>query len=98
MAQHAVSTDLGRGGHSRNDSTTRVALLPTDILRQAPLDQALLVHGTLPPAHLHARPYYRDRRLRAMAAGAGPGVAGVGAARRSWRMRSRPRPARRRGL
>ena len=67
VAQHAVSTDLGRGGHSRNDSTARVALLPTDILRRAPLDQALLVHGTLPPAHLHARPYYRDRRLRALA-------------------------------
>jgi type IV secretion system protein VirD4 len=29
VAQHAVSTDLGRGGHSRNDSTTRVRLLPT---------------------------------------------------------------------
>ncbi len=67
VAQHAVSTDLARGGHSRNDSTTRVRLLPTDILRQAPLDQALLVHGTLPPAHLHARPWYRDRRLRALA-------------------------------
>jgi type IV secretion system protein VirD4 len=48
-----------------------VRLLPTDILRQAPLDQALLVHGTLLPAHLHARPYYRDRRLRALA-GTGP--------------------------
>jgi hypothetical protein len=40
VAQHAVSNDLGRGGHGRNDSTTRVRLLPTDILRQAPLDQA----------------------------------------------------------
>lgn len=81
VAQHAVSTDLARGGHSRNDSTTRLRLLPTDILRQAPLDQALLVHGTLPPAHLHARPYYRDRRLRALA--------GIGRPRRRGR---RPRP------
>jgi hypothetical protein len=24
---------------------------------------ALLVHGTLPPAHIRTRPYYRDRRL-----------------------------------
>jgi hypothetical protein len=38
------------------------------VLRQAPLDQALLVHGTLPPAHLHARPYYGERRLRRLAA------------------------------
>jgi type IV secretion system protein VirD4 len=68
VAQHSVSTDLGGGRHSRNDSTTRVPLVPTDVLRQAPLDQALLVHGTLPPAHLHARPYYGERRLRRLAA------------------------------
>jgi type IV secretion system protein VirD4 len=70
VAQHAVSTDLARGGHSRNDTTTRLRLLPTDLLRMAPLDQGLLVHGTLPAAHLHTRPYYRERRLRALA-GAG---------------------------
>jgi type IV secretion system protein VirD4 len=58
VAQRSVSTDLGRGRRSRSDSTTRVPLVPTDVLRQAPLDQALLIHGTLPPAHLHARPYY----------------------------------------
>jgi type IV secretion system protein VirD4 len=68
VAQHSVSTDLGGGRHSRSDSTTRVPLVPTDVLRQAPLDQALLVHGTLPPAHLHARPYYGERRLRRLAA------------------------------
>jgi type IV secretion system protein VirD4 len=71
VPQHALSTDMARGGHSRNDSTTRVPLVPTDVLRQAPLDQGLLVHGTLPPAHLHARPYYAERRLRALAAGRG---------------------------
>jgi type IV secretion system protein VirD4 len=79
VRQHAVSTDLVRGGHSVNESTTRVRLLPTDMLRQAPPNQALLVHGTLPPAHLHARPYYESRRLRALA--------GI-------RRRRRPRPAR----
>lgn len=69
VRQQAVSTDVARGGHSVNESTTRVRLLPTDILRQAPPGDALLVHGTLPPAHLHARPYYRNRRLRALAEG-----------------------------
>jgi hypothetical protein len=29
---------------------------------------ALLVHGTLPPAHIRARPYHRDRRLAVRAA------------------------------
>jgi type IV secretion system protein VirD4 len=67
VRQHAVSTDMARGGRSLNESTTRVRLLPSDILRQAPPGDALLIHGTLPPAHLHARPYYRDRRLARMA-------------------------------
>ena len=70
VRHHAVSTDLARGGYSVNESTTRVRLLPTDLLRQAPPGHALLVHGTLPPAHLRSRPYYRDRRLRALAKGA----------------------------
>ncbi|HET7488275.1 MAG TPA: TraM recognition domain-containing protein [Acidimicrobiales bacterium] len=64
VRQHAVSTDAGRGAHSVNESTTRVRLLPSDLLRQAPPGHALLVHGTLPPAHLRSRPYYRRRRLR----------------------------------
>ena len=29
---------------------------------------ALLVHGTLPPAHIHTRPYHHDRRLATRAA------------------------------
>jgi hypothetical protein len=29
---------------------------------------ALLVHGTLLPAHIRTRPYYRDRRLATRAA------------------------------
>jgi hypothetical protein len=29
---------------------------------------ALLVHATLPPAHIHTRPYHRDRRLAMRAA------------------------------
>jgi hypothetical protein len=29
---------------------------------------ALLVHGTLPPAHIRTRPYHRDRRLATRAA------------------------------
>jgi type IV secretion system protein VirD4 len=29
---------------------------------------ALLIHGTLPPAHVRTRPFYRDRRLAQRAA------------------------------
>ena len=80
VRQNAVSTDAARGGRSVNESTTRVRLLPADILRQAPPGDALLVHGTLPPAHLHSRPYYASRRLRHLSAGSGraPAVADAG--------------------
>ena len=66
MRQHAVSTDLNNGGRSANESTTRLRLLPGDLLREVPPDHALLIHQTLPPAHLQARPYYGSRRLRAL--------------------------------
>lgn len=64
VRQRGSSTDEGNGRHSVSESTTRLRLLPGDVLRQAAPFQALLVHGTLPPAHLHARPYHLNRRLR----------------------------------
>ena len=66
VRQRAISTDLLHGGRSVNESTTRLRLLSGDLLRQVPPDHALLIHQTLPPAHLRARPYYADRRLRAL--------------------------------
>jgi type IV secretion system protein VirD4 len=42
-------------------------LVPAHVLRQVKPGEALLIHGTLPPAHLHARPYYRERHLRVLA-------------------------------
>ncbi len=68
VRQHAVSTDLRHGGRSVNESTTRLRLLSADLLRQVPPGHALLIHQTLPPAHLRARPYYAERRLRALSA------------------------------
>lgn len=71
VLQRGSSTDLVGGGRSMSESTTRVHLLPGDVLRQAAVFEGLLIHGTLPAAHLHARPYHLDRRLRAMS-GSGP--------------------------
>lgn len=51
------------GGSSTQLSTTRVALAPAHALRQMRPGDALLLHGTLPPAHIHTRPFYRDRVL-----------------------------------
>jgi type IV secretion system protein VirD4 len=49
-------------------STQQTAMLPAHVLRQSRPGHALLVHGTLPPADLTSRPYFRDRRLSARAA------------------------------
>jgi type IV secretion system protein VirD4 len=56
------------GGASTQLSTTRVALTPPHALRQMRPGDALMVHGTLPPAHVRTRAYYRDRVLSARAA------------------------------
>jgi type IV secretion system protein VirD4 len=56
----------GRG--SDQYSTTRVSLAPAHTLRQMRPGDALLLHGTLPPAHIRTRPFYRDRQLARRAA------------------------------
>lgn len=51
------------GSASDQYSTTRVSLAPAHALRQMRPGDALLLHGTLPPAHIRTRPYYRDGDL-----------------------------------
>ncbi|HUQ63894.1 MAG TPA: type IV secretory system conjugative DNA transfer family protein [Acidimicrobiales bacterium] len=46
-------------------STTREPLVPPHMARQMPPGDALLIHGTLPPAHVRTRPWWADRRLAA---------------------------------
>ena len=55
-------------GGSDQFSTTRVPLAPAHVLRQMRPGDALLVHGTLPPAHVRTRPFYRNRHLAKRAA------------------------------
>ncbi len=50
-------------GGSDQFSTIRVPLAPAHVLRQMRPGDALLVHGTLPPAHVRTRPFYRSRHL-----------------------------------
>lgn len=49
------------------DSTSRVGLVQAHCLRQMVPGDALLVHGTLPPAHIRTRRYFAERTLRARA-------------------------------
>ncbi|MEX2548454.1 MAG: type IV secretory system conjugative DNA transfer family protein, partial [Chloroflexota bacterium] len=44
-------------------STTREPLVPPHMARQMRPGDALLIHGTLPPAHLRTLPWWDDRRL-----------------------------------
>lgn len=57
------STDEQAGRGSVQMSSTNVALAPAHAVRQMRRGDALLLHGTLPPAHVRTRPFYRDRRL-----------------------------------
>lgn len=67
ITRTSATTDRHRGGASVTFSTQPTPMLPAHVLRQSRLGHALLVHGTLPPADLVSRPYFRDRRLRARA-------------------------------
>ena len=44
-------------------STSREPLVPPHMARQMPPGDALLIHGTLPPAHVRTLPWWADRRL-----------------------------------
>lgn len=53
------------GPDSTQHSTTHLPLVPAHVARQMRSGNALLIHGTLPPAHIRARAWWADRRLSA---------------------------------
>ncbi|HET7487959.1 MAG TPA: type IV secretory system conjugative DNA transfer family protein [Acidimicrobiales bacterium] len=57
-------TDAAEGQRSEQLATSREPLVPPHVARQMRPGDALLVHGTLPPAHVAAVPWFSDRRLR----------------------------------
>lgn len=67
VLRRSTSLDLAAARRSVSDAVYSTRLVPAHVLRQVRPGEALLIHGTLPPAHLHARPYYRERNLRALA-------------------------------
>jgi type IV secretion system protein VirD4 len=66
ILRRSTSLDLSGARRSVSDSVHSTRLVPAHVLRQVRPGEALLIHGTLPPAHLHARPYYRERHLRVL--------------------------------
>lgn len=63
LPMRSSSSDLRGSGGSMSESTTAVPLAPAEVVRQMLPGDALLIHGTLPPAHLRTRPYHRERHL-----------------------------------
>ena len=64
--QHrSLSYDIagGSGRRSVSESVHREALTPFHLLRQVRPGEAVLIHGTLPPAHLQARQYWSEPDL-----------------------------------
>ena len=67
-----VSVDvagMGGGRRSVSDSAARTELMPMALLRQVRPGEALLLHNTLPPAHLFGRYWFRDAVLHEQATG-----------------------------
>ena len=77
----SVTSGEQLGRNTSQLSTSNLALAPPHALRQMEPGDALLLHGTLPPAHVRTRPFYKDRRL---------------AERASIQPKPRPAPSRRR--
>ena len=72
VTQQSTTTDIGRGDRrSVAASTARMRFLPGDLMRQISPGSALLLHGTLPPAHLVGRRPWEERRLQILAEGNG---------------------------
>lgn len=71
VAQQSTTTDVHWRGDRRSvaASTARMKFLPADLMRQVPPGSALLLHSTLPPAHLVGRRPWEDRRLRSLTEG-----------------------------
>ena len=72
ILRRSSTLELGVGRRSISEAAVAARLVPAHVLRQVRPGEALLIHGTLPPAHLHARPYYRDRHLNGLATAADP--------------------------
>lgn len=58
-----VSVGVDPGRRSLAESTVTTSLIPAHVLRQQVTGSALLIHGTIPPAHLTTRSYFDDPEL-----------------------------------
>lgn len=62
--QRGWSAEAGGGRRTVSEHAQREDLLPGHLLRQMHPQEAVLVHGTLPPAHLKLIRWWEDKALR----------------------------------
>jgi type IV secretion system protein VirD4 len=72
VTRRSWSADVGGGTGRRSvsEAVAREALSPYHLLRQVRPGEAVLIHGTLPPAHLEARRWWEVPHLKQLADGA----------------------------
>ena len=63
--ERSVATDLHGGRRSVSEHKTYRRAASVDVIRRLPDDEAVLLYGSLLPAHIHLRPWFRDADLRA---------------------------------
>ena len=63
------STSGAEGRRSTTESVALRSLAPANVLREMRPGRGLLVYGHLAPARVELRPWFRERRLRRLAAG-----------------------------
>lgn len=69
----------GTGRRSVSEHTVRQRAVPEDVLRRLPENEAVLLYGSLPAAHIHLRPWWKERSLRRLGTERKRGAAGAGA-------------------
>ncbi|MGE3689381.1 MAG: type IV secretory system conjugative DNA transfer family protein [Acidimicrobiia bacterium] len=66
VAQRGWSADTGGGRRTVSEHVQREDLLPAHVIRQMRRQEAVLLHGTLPPVHLRMVRWWEDKRLAAL--------------------------------
>jgi type IV secretory pathway TraG/TraD family ATPase VirD4 len=62
--ERSIATDLHGGRRSVSEHKTYRRAAPADVIRRLPDNEALLLYGSLLPAHVHLRPWFREHSLR----------------------------------
>ena len=66
IAQRSWSADTGGGRKTISEHPQREDLLPAHVIRQMRRQEAVLLHGTLPPIHLRLVRWWEDHDLSAL--------------------------------